>query len=119
MSTQNFNYIFNITGNASTVLNNIDNGLKAVQSSASKTSKVLEGFSKAAIIGKHVADVFNGLNNAFSCALEPAVALDSSFKDLSAITGETGGYYKENCLFWENISAGCKLVKLNSEIWVW
>lgn len=90
MSTQNFNYIFNITDNASTVLNNIDNGLKAVQSSASKTSKVLEGFSKAAIIGKHVADVFNGLNNAFSCALEPAVALDSSLKDLSAITGETG-----------------------------
>lgn len=90
MSTQNFNYIFNVTGNASTVLNSIDNGLKSVQSSATKATSAFGGFEKLIVVCKNAANIIQGLNNALSCTIQPAMSLDSSLKDLSAITGETG-----------------------------
>ena len=90
MSTQNFNYIFNITGNASTALNDINVKMQQVQVSASNAVSVFSGFQKITIFAKNLANVVMGLSNALSCTIQPAMSLDSSLKDLSAITGETG-----------------------------
>ncbi len=90
MSTQNFNYIFNITDNASSTLNDINAHLTQVSQSASNAVSSFSGFEKTVIFAKNFANVIMGVANAISCTLEPAIALDSSLKDLSAITGETG-----------------------------
>lgn len=90
MSTQNFNYIFNITDNASSTLNDINAHLTQVSQSASNAVSSFSVFEKTVIFAKNFANVIMGVANAISCTLEPAIALDSSLKDLSAITGETG-----------------------------
>ena len=90
MSTQNFNYIFNITDNASSTLNDINAHLTQVSQSASNAVSSFSGFEKTVIFAKNFANIIMGVANAISCTLEPAIALDSSLKDLSAITGETG-----------------------------
>ncbi|MBQ8721056.1 MAG: hypothetical protein IJY67_02760 [Paludibacteraceae bacterium] len=103
MSTQNFNYIFNITGNASSALNDINDKMQQVQVSASNAVSSFNKFQTLTITCKNFANVVMGFANAIECTLEPAIALDSSLKDLSAITGEIGEGIRKRIVYFGKI----------------
>ncbi|MEG1673215.1 MAG: phage tail tape measure protein [Alistipes sp.] len=90
MSDYAFNYSFNITGDASSVAQQLTGDVTALSNTVQKATGVWDSFSGKIVAFNQLSQFVEGFSQTVENTLAPGAALNSSIADLSAISGEAG-----------------------------
>ena len=90
MSEYAFNYSFNITGDASTVAQQITGDVTALNNTVKQASGLWDSFAGKVVAFNQLSQFVEGFSRTVDETLAPGAALNASLADLSAISGETG-----------------------------
>lgn len=90
MSAQTIQYIFNVAGNANSVVQDISQNVETMNSKITNSVSVFASFEGKLAVFNQVSQFAERFSQSLSSALQPGAALNASLADLSAISGETG-----------------------------
>lgn len=90
MSEYAFNYSFNITGDASTVAQQITGDVTVLNNTVKQASGLWDSFAGKVVAFNQLSQFVEGFSRTVDETLAPGAALNASLADLSAISGETG-----------------------------
>lgn len=90
MSEYAFNYSFNITGDASTVAQQITGDVTALNNTVKQAAGLWDSFAGKVVAFNQLSQFVEGFSRTVNDTLAPGAALNASLADLSAISGETG-----------------------------
>lgn len=94
MANWDFNYSFNITGNASSVARQITEDVTSLNSTVRQAAGVWDSFAGKIVVFNQLSQFVDGFSRTVTDTLTPGAALNASLADLSAISGETGDSLK-------------------------
>ncbi|HUM50488.1 MAG TPA: phage tail tape measure protein [Chitinophagales bacterium] len=77
------------TGNTDSTLNNVSKGVSAITQNVGGMKAAFDKIGAAAFTFNNIAQSIGSVTTAINQSIEPGVKLDSSLKDLQAITGAT------------------------------
>ena len=89
MSTYNFNYAFNISGNCNAVVAEISENVINLQEQVEKTSGFFKRLESSLILCNQASQWISGLSSALNSTLAPGAALNTKLAELEAIAGPT------------------------------
>ncbi len=87
MSKQTINYIFNITGNANEVINNIMQSTGVLNKSLSQTVNVFEGFKGKAVALQGVVSTIQSVNDAIGGITQAGANAELQLMNLKTLFG--------------------------------
>lgn len=90
MSDYAFNYSFNITGDASTVAQQITGDVTNLNNTVKQATSVWDSFEGKIVAFNQLSQFVEGFSRTVEGTLAPGAALNASIADLSAVSGETG-----------------------------
>lgn len=90
MSDYAFNYSFNITGDASSVAQQLTGDVTTLSNTVQKATGVWDSFEGKIVAFNQLSQFVEGFSRTVENTLAPGAALNASLADLSAISGETG-----------------------------
>lgn len=90
MSDYAFNYSFNITGDASSVAQQLTGDVTTLSNTVQKATGVWDSFEGKIVAFNQLSQFIEGFSRTVENTLAPGAALNASLADLSAISGETG-----------------------------
>ncbi len=89
-----FNYSFNIVGNASSVAQQITGDVTALNNTVSKATGIWDSFAGKIVVFNQLSQFVDGFSRTVEQTLAPGAALNASLADLSAISDVTGDKLK-------------------------
>ena len=90
MSSYNFNYAFNISGNCNAVVAEISGGVENLQRNLRATTSLWDTFEGKILALNQFTQYVGNLSQTLNETLAPGAALNASLADLQAISGATG-----------------------------
>lgn len=90
MSNYAFNYAFNVTGNAGSVVQQITGDVTAMNGKVREAVGVWDSFEGKLVAFNQISQFVEGFARTVENTLAPGAALNASLADLSAVSGETG-----------------------------
>lgn len=90
MSDYAFNYSFNLTGDASSVAQQLTGDVTTLSNTVQKATGVWDSFEGKIVAFNQLSQFVEGFSRTVENTLAPGAALNASLADLSAISGETG-----------------------------
>lgn len=90
MSSYNFNYSFNVSGNCNAVVEEISGNVARLRERLDETSGSFAKMEKGLIIFNQASQLISNFKQALDSTLAPGAALNASLADLQAISGATG-----------------------------
>lgn len=90
MSDYAFNYSFNITGDASSVTQQITGDVTNLNNTVKQATSVWDSFEGKIVAFNQLSQFVEGFSRTVEDTLAPGAALNSSLADLSAVSGATG-----------------------------
>lgn len=93
MSSYNFNYAFNISGNCNAVVAEISGGVENLQRNLRATTSLWDTFEGKILAFNQLTQYVQNLGQAMNETLAPGAALESQLAELEAIAGVTAEEY--------------------------
>lgn len=90
MSTQTFNYIFNINGNSTSVVPELTNNVNQLNEKLKTSTGLFESLGGKLLAFTQFSQLVENVAGAVQKINAPGAALNANLQDLSAISGETG-----------------------------
>lgn len=90
MATQTIQYVFNVTGDGNSVLQQMDQIVVDLNQHLNSTTNIFDSFGGGIVVFQQLSQMVEGVKNGLDTVFAPGAALNKSLADLSAITGETG-----------------------------
>lgn len=89
MSTYNFNYSFNISGNCSAAVQEISDNVQHLREHIDQTKSAFEKFGEHLILFNQLSQYVANLSSTLKETLAPGAALNTKLAELQAIAGPT------------------------------
>lgn len=93
MSSYNFNYAFNISGNCNAVVAEISGGVETLQRNLRATTSLWDTFEGKILAFNQLTQYVQNLGQAMNDTLAPGAALEAELAELEAIAGVTAEEY--------------------------